>query len=98
MLGDLENTISEINRLNQECIANYATITKDINVLQHWMSQLQGAEGELEQDIEKCRSNGQEITSEINSAIQEACKTTQKTQMRLATELRLLKMKQAKQQ
>ncbi len=30
MVGDLENTIAEINRLNQECTANYATITKDL--------------------------------------------------------------------
>ena len=31
MLADLDHTISEINRLNQECLTNYATITKDLD-------------------------------------------------------------------
>ncbi len=92
-MADLENTIAEVHRLNQDCMANYATITKNIDLIQQWMGQLQGAESELEQDIERCRANGQEITTEMNAKIQEAGKITQKTQMRLATELRVLKMR-----
>jgi hypothetical protein len=69
ILGDLDNTIEEINRLNQDCVANYATITKDIELIQQWMGQLQGAESELEQDIERCKANGQEITQEVNAKI-----------------------------
>ena len=57
-------------------MANYATITKSIELIQQWMGQLQGAESELEQDIERCRANGQEITAEVNSKIQEAGKAT----------------------
>lgn len=93
ILADLENTIAEVHRLNQDCMANYGTITKSIDLIQQWMGQLQGAESELEQDIERCRANGQEITAEVNAKIQEAGKVTQKTQMRLATELRVLKMR-----
>jgi phage gp45-like len=69
ILADLDNTIEEINRLNQDCVANYATITKDIELIQQWMGQLQGAESELEQDIERCKANGQEITPEVNAKI-----------------------------
>ena len=76
MLGDLDNTIDEITRLNQDCMANYGTITKSIELIQQWMGQLQGAESELEQDIERCRDNGQEITEGVNSKIQEAGKAT----------------------
>ena len=76
ILADLDKTIVEVHRLNQDCMANYATITKSIELIQQWMGQLQGAESELEQDIERCRANGQEITAEVNSKIQEAGKAT----------------------
>ena len=93
-LEEIVNSLHELNRINQEYLSNQAEIAKDLNEITRLIGELQNAENELEQDFEKC--DPEKITEELRQAIFEANTLAQTNQRKLAVDMRMMRLKQAK--